>query len=157
MRNELPVPFKTAAPFLADVFKGGHAEVVAVAEGDPWLKIRPDYVHQGEETDILVDYKTSGMNDRIDWQANSDRWDLRAAFYRRAWKEATGRDALYVYVRQCCSEYPYLVRYAMLEDDDLALAAAEVNDGIALWRDCAARGDWPSHVEAPHILKIRRR
>lgn len=160
MRNELGTPFNTAAPFLADIFSGGHAEVTAVVAGNdgmPWMKIRPDYVHRASDLDILVDYKTSAMNDRIDWQATEHRWDIRAAFYLRRWREAGGRDAAYLYVRQCSTEYPHFVRYAMLTDEDLGLAAAEVNDGIALWQQCAAANAWPSYVESPHIISIKRR
>jgi hypothetical protein len=159
IRNAIPglaeVGIETAAGWLADVFKGGIAEVTAIAGGETWLKCRPDYVRQADGLDILIDYKTAGRADCVKWTARRDLWIHRAAFYLRAWKAAGGNEATYVFVSQE-NDFPHFVHHAIMKEADLELAASEINDIIEIYRRCREAGKWPSTVGDPIILTLGR-
>lgn len=158
MRNELPgLPFDTAAPFLGDIFSGGHSEVTAIAAGDPMLKIRPDYVHVGDDYDVLVDFKTTSYSaDQIARQARAARWDIIAEFYMMVWERATGRPAHYLFVHQN-TEWPHFVHHSLIDTEDLSIAAAEIESATQVFRECMASGVWQSDVMDPRIIQMNRK
>lgn len=163
MRNELcmsdgrPLPFQTAAPFLRDIFSGGHAEVTAIAGGAPMWKIRPDYVRQGDGFAVLVDYKTTAYSaERVLWLARQGWWHMRAAIYTKVWEDATGERAEYLYVHQNV-RWPYYVHHSIIHPADLGTAPALIEDASRLFRECMESGRWESDVADPRILEINKR
>lgn len=158
MRNGLEVPFKTAPDICRGIFEGGNAEVTIICAGEegvlPCRKARADYIKQGEEYDFLLDYKTTkhiGRN--IDRLASTDRWDMRAAFYLDAYRTATGRHAVYVYLVQETTK-PFFVTSYIVPERQLLDGAAAVEEATKIFLRCRKTGIWESDVQDVKLLNI---
>lgn len=158
MQNSLDVPFQTAPDICRGIFEGGNAEVTIICAGKegvlPWRKARADYIKQGEEYDFLLDYKTTkhiGRN--IDRLASTDRWDMRAAFYLDAYRTATGRHAVYVYLVQETTK-PFFVTSYIVPERQLLDGAAAVEEATKIFLRCRKTGIWESDVQDVKLLNI---
>jgi PDDEXK-like uncharacterized protein DUF3799 len=138
------------------LFVNGKPERTLIWEEDGvYCRALLDWLHDDHGT--IDDLKTTSAS------ANPEKWsrtmfgmgaDIQAAFYLRAVKALTGRDAEF---RWCVQETypPYALTVFTLAPDALALAEAKVDYAIRTWRRCLETDDWRAypakvcHIELP--------
>ena len=125
----------------------GRAEVTAIwDEDDVTLRARFDRLVLGNGKADLWDWKvTADVSDRaIKQRIAEHRYDIQAAFYLRGLTalrpECRGYASfVFVFVEP---SHPYSVRRVCLSDEYMAIANAEVDRAIRVWRECTATGIW---------------
>lgn len=127
---------------------GGESENTLVWDEDGVLcRARPDRVAAAGE--LFIDYKT------VTRCAHPDSWGrthlagmgyyVGAAFYLRAARavyRAQRPEYLYLVQEQ---EPPFLCSLVGIAADGIALGRLKVEDGLRLWRRCAASNKWPGY------------
>lgn len=126
-------------------FTEGTAEhVIRWQEGDVECRAMLDWLRDDLET--IDDLKTTsdasfrGFQRKV-WNL---RYDIQAAFYRRAVLSGYGTQPRFRWVA-VETEYPYLVTVHELSRSALDNADARVDEAIDLWHECLTKNDWPGY------------
>ena len=129
-----PVPFTEGTAEHVIRFRWDELECRAMLD---WLR---------DDLETIDDLKTT--NDASPWGFRGKVWklryDIQAAFYRRAVLVTTGALPRFRWIA-VETEYPYLV--TVHEPDKAALenADARVDEALRIWADCLAADSWPGY------------
>jgi hypothetical protein len=140
---------RTTEPAVWAAFEpaGGESELTITWDdaGVP-CRIRPDRI--SVDRTVIIDAKFTKTSAHPDVWARSQLagmgYATSAAFYRRGVRAAFGVECDYVFlvVEQ---EPPYLCSLVGLDPAWKAYGDAVVRQGLAAWRKCLARDEWPSY------------
>jgi hypothetical protein len=128
-------------------------------EGGVWFRSLVDFMPAARGA-ALMDIKTTGMSAAPgEWERRLiTEYAIQDAFYARGYKALTGitpPPMLFVVIE---TDAPYGVSVMAAAATLRAVADAELNNAIQVWRNCMATGDWPGYprfiasVEAPNWL-----
>lgn len=111
-------------------------------------RARLDWLHN--DYSAVDDFKTCGRS------AKPDSWvrtmygiggDVQAAFYLRAVRAVSGKDAQFRFVVAETAP-PYAVSVVSLAPSALTLANEKVDHALKLWRRCLETNEWPAYANA---------
>lgn len=109
-------------------------------------RCRIDWLHNDHAT--VDDVKTSGVP--LEGWVRRTMWDIGAAtqavFYARGVRAVFGVEPTFRFIHIETTS-PHLVSVISLAPAALALAEEQVEWGMAKWRDCLARDEWPGHPD----------
>jgi hypothetical protein len=129
-------------PLLSD----GKPEVTVAAVVDGvTCRSRIDWLR--DDLTVIDDYKTSRSAEQV-WFSErgiyDNGYDVRAAFYLRILKAATGADAIFRWIVQE-KKPPYAMSVNTPGPDVLAQASDKVSYALRTWKRCMETGVWPSY------------
>jgi len=122
-------------------------------EGDVACRARLDWL--SNDHTVIDDLKTSSRSANphgFDRTIFSMGYQVQAAMYLRAVKAVTGTDAIYRWVAVETTA-PYAVSVLQLAPDALALADAQLDHAIGIWRECLATNRWPGYASRVHFVE----
>lgn len=128
---------------------GGSAEHPIVwheEEHDVWCRSKLDWLSADRR--LIVDYKTTTTAEpnAFSRQIFSMRYELQAAFYRRAVLKQYGAEADYLWLVQE-NEPPYACSVLGLAPSTWELGEKERAHAVALWGKCLRENLWPSYTD----------
>lgn len=141
-------------------FTGGEAEVSLTWEldGVP-CKARPDYLIR--DRGLIVDLKTttSANPHVIARKAFNEGWPARVAWYKEAVARAHLSEwAIVLHLRYIFvvveTKAPHLIQLFELDERAEAWGQQIVRRGLALFRRCMAKGEWPAYGEGVQKLGL---
>jgi exodeoxyribonuclease VIII len=108
-----------------------------------------------ENPDIIVDLKTAADAGPQDFgrAAFNFRYDVQAASDLRAWKETTGREAMFTFVVVRKSE-PFLVAVYLASAQMLRVGLNRYLTDLAVYASCHASGEWPGYGDGVLDLEL---
>ena len=160
--NRLPgLPFATAPDFAGRVLGACDAEISVFARDETvgkngiWTKCRPDGRYIGDESDVLVDYKTmaTGGLELDRYAITKMGWHRRAAWYIDTYKAATGRDSEYWFLGQS-KDAPHFCKGIKVDEESIQWGRRLNQVSKRNFAKCLDTGRWPSGVEKPITVKI---
>lgn len=141
-----------------DAFNGGNAEVTLIWQ-EPcgvWCRARPDWLPENRDHRItFYDYKTTASPahpDRYQRTAFDFGLDIQAAWYSRGIRATLGVDARCRFVVQE-REAPWAISVIEMSPAAIALADAQIERAIEIWRQCLAAGIWPGYPARVHYVE----
>ena len=147
-------------PAACELFGPGSAEHAILWEEDGiWLRSLVDFIPDNPNLPLL-DIKTTGLS------AAPEEWEQRLikeyavqdAFYSRGFHAVTGRHPPPMQFIVVETDPPYGVSVMAAAPTLRAVAEAEVERAVRMWRHCMKTGRWPGYppfvasVEAPNWL-----
>lgn len=163
--KEKPIIGKIAAAIFEQAgsyFTGGEAEVSLTWDWDGVpCKARHDYLIR--ERGLIVDLKTTTTCNpqAIARKAWNEGWASRVVWYKEAfigtWKEPLGPHPVdrlrYVFVVVEVKP-PHLIQLFELDERAEAWGQQIVRRGLALFRECMAKGEWPAYGDGVQKLSL---
>ena len=149
-----------AHPAARAMFEPGRAEQAMLwEEGGVWFRSMVDFIPDDPRAP-LMDIKTTSLSAAPgEWERRLvTEYAMQDAFYARGYQALTGRTRppmLFVVIE---TDAPYGVSVMEAAPSLRAVAAADVERAVRLWRQCMATGQWPGYppfvasVEAPSWL-----
>jgi hypothetical protein len=140
-------------PLAKSAFTNGRAEQTIVAR-DPetglWLKARPDYLRAVGGTAMMLDYKTTGNANPLEFAKRV--WDMgyymQDPWYRLVYELATGEPVDgFLYVVQE-TDAPYCVSVNRLGKQDVEWGMLQSRRAVHIFAECIATGQWPDYGDA---------
>lgn len=135
---------------LKGVFSDGKPEQsVYWEESGVKLRCRPDWLTS--DRSLILDYKTtdSAAPDTFNRQIPRMGYDFQASFYQRGLAAIGHQGAQFVFLAQEI-EPPYACTLHGIANSMKEIADADVEESIAIWRECMATNKWPSYPNAIH-------
>lgn len=117
-----------------------------------WCRCRPDIYEGGRITDLKVTGTAATpehWGHRTAWEM---LYDFRAAFYRRGWLAATGRDLDYRFV-VIEDEPPYALSLFEMTPKAFQVAGEGVRLALDAWGTCLRSRVWPGYEHFPNWLE----
>jgi hypothetical protein len=120
-----------------------------------WLKVRPDWI--SKDRALILDYKTTGMSaNPLDLPRHiiAMSYDIQSVLYQRGVNAVEKTDPRFIFIFQETAE-PYLCSFIELPELLIDMGKQKVENGIFLWKECMATGNWFGYpnkvmkVEAP--------
>lgn len=118
-----------------------------------WMRIRTDWIRHDRA--LILDYKTTGTSaDPSKYQqiATQTGLEIQDAFYRRGVREVEGTNPRMVFLIQE-TEPPYLCSLISMDMMFREMGHQKVEKGIAIWRDCLSRNEWPGYTSDIQIIE----
>jgi hypothetical protein len=136
---------------IADAWHAAMPEVTALwSEGPTWLRCRFDKLSQ--ELAFIGDYKTTDSSvapEQFSRQILRMGYHIQESFYRRIARELGLKDPTFVFLAQSV-EPPYECSLHACDPALQAIADAEVDRAVRLWKECMFTGIWPSYGRQIH-------
>ena len=138
----------------SDAFTDGKPEQTLVwQEGETWCRARLDWLAD-DRTRPFDDFKSTGSANPEAFQriAYSLGSDIQAAFYRRGIRAVLGvKDPIFRFIVQEVEE-PFALTAIELNEEAMDLADYQVDAGLARWRWCMERNEWPGYPARTCII-----
>jgi hypothetical protein len=128
-------------------------------EFDIEVKIRPDWVHEcGNGDVILVDVKTAADASPREFARSvaNHRYHVQAAFYSDVFEKALGQHVLGFVFAVVESSYPFTPACYMLDDQAMALGRTLYHDDLQLLKHCMTSNSWPAYGREMQVLSLPR-
>ncbi len=121
----------------------GDAELTYIWQEDGvWLKVRPDWIYK--DRTLILDYKTTGMSANpfdLPRHIISLGYDIQTVLYQRGVKAIEKTDPRFIFIFQETEE-PYFCSFIELPELLVDMGKQKVENGIFLWKECMATGNW---------------
>jgi hypothetical protein len=139
---------------ISDLRDSGDSEISYYwCEHGTWMRVRPDWINH--ERTLILDYKTTGTSadpGRYQQIATQTGLEIQDAFYRRGVRAVDGTNPRMVFLVQE-AEPPYLCSLISMDMMFREMGHQKVEKGIALWRDCLSRNEWPGYTSDIQIIE----
>lgn len=148
-----------ALPEVGALLRVGRPEVSAFwrdADTGVLCKCRPDWVAPAGPGVILLDLKKTQDASPAGFAraVARYRYHLQAPWYVDGYSIASGKPVLGFVFVAVEEEFPHAAAAYMLDDDAMERGRAECRRLLALYRECAERGDWPGYPNTIQQLTL---
>ncbi len=121
----------------------GDAELTYVwEENGVWLKVRPDWI--SKDRTIILDFKTTGQSANpsdVGKTIINMGYDIQNVLYQRGVRAVEGISPRFIFLVQEVEE-PYFCSFVELPGMADIMGEQKIENGIFLWRECMATGNW---------------
>jgi hypothetical protein len=147
-------------PDVASALSRGYAEPSIFyphPEFDFEVKIRPDWVHEcGDGDVIIVDLKTTSDASPREFARSvaNHGYHRQAAFYSDVFEKATGQHVLAFVFAVVESSYPFTPACYMLDDDAMRKGRSLYHADLQLLKHCMRENVWPAYGNEMQVLSL---
>lgn len=146
-------------PEVAKALSKGRAEVSAYWN-DPntgvLCRCRPDFVHEADAGDILIDVKTYTDARPVEFERQCARMNYHRqdAFYSDGWAEATGRVVLGFIFVSVEMPWPFSAAAATLDDASRKAGYDQYRRALDEYARCLRADQWPGYPDSIQLMRL---